>query len=57
METNIIKSKKNERWVIYAKNIEATKNHLRLVLMDAFHTIDKVPDVKIKKYLWQKQHF
>ncbi len=48
-------SKKNERWVIYAKNIEATK-----ITSDWFlwihHTIDKIPDKKDKKYLWQKNH-
>ena len=49
------KSKKNERWVVYAKSVEATK-----ITSDWFlwmhHTIDKVPDNKDKKYSWQKKH-
>ena len=49
------KNKKNERWVIYSKNIEATK-----ITSDWFlwihHTIDKIPEKNIKKYLWQKNH-
>ena len=49
------KNKKNERWVIYSKDIEATKITSDWYLW-MHHTIDKVPDVKIKKYVWQKQH-
>ena len=49
------KSRKNERWVIYSNNIEATK-----ITSDWFmwihHTIDKIPDNNEKKYLWQKEH-
>ena len=49
------KNKKNERWVIYSNNIEATK-----ITSDWFmwihHTIDKIPDNNEKKYLWQKEH-
>ncbi len=49
------KSKKNERWVIYSKNIEATK-----ITSDWFlwihHTIDKIPNNQDKKYIWQKKH-
>ena len=49
------KSKKNERWVIYSKNIEATK-----ITSDGFlwihHTTDKVPDSNDKKHSWQKKH-
>jgi NADH dehydrogenase len=48
-------SKNNERWVIYAKNIEATKITSDWYLW-MHHTIDKAPDVQIKKYSWQKQH-
>ena len=48
------KSKKDERWVIYSNNIEATK-----ITSDWFlwmhHTIDKVP-VEEKKFSWQKPH-
>ena len=50
------KSKKNERWVIYSDNIEATK-----ITSDWYmwihHTVDKIPHEKDnKKYLWQKKH-
>ena len=55
METNIIKVKKNERWVIYSNNIEATKITSDWYLW-MHHTIDKVPDNNDKKYLWQKKH-
>ena len=48
-------SKKNERWVVYAKNIEATKITSDWYLW-MHHTIDKVPDSNDKKYLWQKKH-
>ena len=49
------KSKKNERWVIYAKDIDATK-----ITSDWFlwihHTIDEIPSNQTKKYDWQKKH-
>ena len=50
------RSKKNERWVIYSDNIEATK-----ITSDWYmwihHTVDKIPNDKDKnKYLWQKNH-
>ena len=45
MVINIIKSKKNERWVIYSKNIEATKITADWYLW-IHHTIDKIPDKK-----------
>jgi len=48
-------SKKNERWVVYAKNIEATKITSEWYLW-MHHTIDKVPDLKENKYTWQKKH-
>ncbi len=48
-------NKKNERWVIYSGNIEATK-----ITSDWFlwmhHTIDKIPDKNEKKFKWQKEH-
>ena len=48
-------NKRNERWVIYSDNIEATK-----ITSDWFlwihHTIDKIPDNNAKKYIWQKAH-
>ena len=48
-------SKKNERWVIYAKNIEATKITSDWYLW-IHHTVDKIPDRKENKYPWQKKH-
>ena len=49
------KNKNDERWVIYSNNIEATK-----ITSDWFmwmhHTIDSPPDLKEKKYNWQKSH-
>ena len=49
------KNNQDERWVIYAKNIEATK-----ITSDWFlwmhHTIDKIPNQDEKKYIWQKKH-
>ena len=49
------KNKKNERWVIYANNIEATKISSEWYLW-MHHTIDKIPDKKDSKYTWQKKH-
>ena len=49
------KNKKNERWVIYAKNIEATKISSDWYLW-MHYTTDKIPDNKEKKYHWQKKH-
>ena len=50
------KNKKNERWVIYSNNIEATKITSEWYLW-MHHTVDKIPDSKNKrKYDWQKQH-
>ena len=49
------KNKEDERWVVYSREIEATK-----ITSDWFlwmhHTLDKIPDGNIKKYLWQKDH-
>ena len=49
------KNKEDERWVIYASNIEATK-----ITSDWFmwmhHTVNKIPDKNEEKYLWQKNH-
>ena len=49
------KNKQDERWVVYSKNVEASK-----ITSDWFlwmhHTIDKIPDQNEKKYLWQKKH-
>jgi NADH dehydrogenase len=49
------RSKKNERWVVYANNIEATKITSDWYLW-MHHTIDKIPDTKDNKYSWQKEH-
>ena len=48
-------SKKNERWVVYSKNIEATKITSDWYLW-IHHTIDKIPDIKEVKFSWQKKH-
>ena len=49
------RSKKDKRWVIYAKDIEASK-----ITNDWFlwmhHTVDEIPNLKNKKYLWEKTH-
>ena len=49
------KNKKDERWVIYARDIEATK-----ITSDWFlwmhHTVNEIPSDSIKKYNWQKSH-
>ena len=49
------KSRKNERWVIYSKNIEATKITSDWYLW-IHHTIDKIPNIKDTKFSWQKKH-
>ena len=49
------KSKTNERWVIYANSIEATKITSEWFLW-IHHTIDKTPNFKETKYSWQKEH-
>tara|TARA_B100000614_G_C14335775_1_gene406728 strand:+ start:325 stop:678 length:354 start_codon:yes stop_codon:yes gene_type:complete len=50
------KNKKDERWVVYSDNIEATKITSSWYLW-MHHTIDKVPDEKNeKRYSWQKDH-
>ena len=49
------KNKNDERWVIYSKEVEATK-----ITADWFHWIhhtnDKIPGENDKKYVWQKEH-
>ena len=49
------KSKKNERWVIYSRDVEATNITSDWYLW-MHYTIDKIPDNKDKKYSWQKKH-
>ena len=49
------KNKKDERWVIYKGDIEATK-----ITSDWFlwihHTVNEIPSKSVKKYNWQKSH-
>ena len=54
-ENKYYKNKKDDRWVIYSKNIEATKITSDWYLW-MHHTIDKIPENKIKKFPWQKKH-
>ena len=48
-------SKKNERWVVYANKIEATKITSEWYLW-MHYTINKIPHNKEAKYVWQKKH-
>ena len=54
-KTRKIGGKKDERWVVYSGNIEATKITSDWYLW-IHHTIDKIPDKKITKFKWQKNH-
>tara|TARA_Y100001958_G_C20913604_1_gene330740 strand:+ start:288 stop:641 length:354 start_codon:yes stop_codon:yes gene_type:complete len=49
------KNKNDDRWVIYAGTIDASK-----ISSDWFlwmhHTTNKIPDKNEKKYNWQKKH-
>jgi len=52
------KNKKNERWIVYKDNIEASKITSEWFLW-MHHTIDETPNNQKKnvtKYLWQKKH-
>ena len=49
------KNKKNERWVIFSADIEATKITSSWFML-IHHTIDKIPNNNESKYLWQKEH-
>ena len=49
------KSKKNERWVIYSHNVEATKITSDWYLW-IHHTVDKIPNSESSKHTWQKKH-
>ena len=50
------KNKRNEWWVIYSSEIEATKITSDWYLW-MHHTVDKIPDNKLeKKHQWQKNH-
>ena len=49
------KRKKNERWVVYANKVEASKITSNWFLW-MHHTIDDIPKNDNKKYIWQKEH-
>ena len=50
------KNKKDERWVIYKDNVEASKITSEWFLW-MHHTVDKIPDKQDNnKYVWQKDH-
>ncbi len=49
------KNKKNERWVIYSNDVEATKITSEWYLW-MHHTIDKIPDKNEPRHEWQKSH-
>ena len=52
------KNKKDERWVVYSSNVEATKITTDWYLW-MHHTTDAIPnkdDINNKKYKWQKDH-
>ncbi len=51
------KSKNNERWVIYSKEVEATKINSDWYLW-MHHTIDKIPSENDneRRFSWQKDH-
>ena len=49
------KNKKDERWVIYADNIEATKITSDWYLMDTSYNRQN-SRLKSKKFSWQKKH-
>ena len=48
-------SKKDERWVIYAKEVEATKITDEWFLW-IHHTTNQTPNNSKNKYNWQKDH-
>ena len=49
------KDKNDARWIIYKNVIEASKITSDWYLW-IHHTVNEIPDVKKKKYLWQKKH-
>ena len=49
------KNNQDERWIIYANTIEASKISSNWFLW-MHHTTDKIPSHNEKKYLWQKKH-
>ena len=55
LEINIIKVKPTNVGLFTVNNVEATKITSDWYLW-IHHTIDKIPDSKNPKYLWQKKH-
>jgi NADH dehydrogenase len=49
------KNKKDDRWVVYRDNVEASKITSEWFLW-MHHTLNEPPKSKKKKYLWQKDH-
>ena len=49
------KSKIDERWIVYSNNADASKITSDWYLW-MHHTINEIPNDKLKKYLWQKPH-
>ncbi len=49
------KNRKDQRWVVYANNIEATKITSKWYLW-MHHTTNEIPSKENKRFLWQKDH-
>ena len=49
------KNKKDERWVVYKNDVEASKITSEWFLW-MHHTINEVPKNNVKKYIRQKEH-
>ena len=49
------KNKQDDRWIVYAGNIDATKITSEWYLW-IHHTVNEVPKKIEKNYLWQKDH-
>tara|TARA_B110001452_G_scaffold228201_1_gene203470 strand:+ start:61 stop:423 length:363 start_codon:yes stop_codon:yes gene_type:complete len=49
------KNKKDERWIVYKDNVEASKITSEWFLW-MHHTINEPPKSEKKKYIWQKDH-
>ena len=54
LETNIIKIKNDDRWVVYSKSVEATKITTEWYLW-MHHTSNNIPDEKKKKIYLAKE--
>tara|TARA_B100000900_G_C19953080_1_gene462487 strand:- start:43 stop:399 length:357 start_codon:yes stop_codon:yes gene_type:complete len=49
------KNRKDQRWVVYADNIEATKITSQWYLW-MHHTTNEIPSNESKRFNWQKDH-